>query len=246
MPCVFCGHPKRTNEHVFPQWLLGVIPGHGPIVHRGDAPPGSVAESREWTTDVITFKAKVVCARTCNNGWMNDLEKAARPFLESMIGGYGRTLYDRGRTVVAYWGLKTAMMIDFAQEPEHRSVRASDYPSLYKRQGVLPNTFVWLAASRFGRGALARNRTLTANLGTKRLEGFGATLNVGHLVIEVVRLDGEPVNAIDIGGKLGPGLQRIWPASRPVTWTPALQLDRQHVAWLGQMIEQSPLVVAPE
>ena len=62
MACVFCGRAgKLTNEHVFPQWLLDVIPGKGNVVHVWIAPEGSDSEDREWTTDIFDFKAKVVC-----------------------------------------------------------------------------------------------------------------------------------------------------------------------------------------
>jgi hypothetical protein len=81
---------------------------------------------------------------------MNDLENRAGPFLESMTKGHSRTLYETGREIVAHWALKTVRMIEFAQEAEHRSVTANDYPALYAQQVVLPSTFIWIAGHDFG------------------------------------------------------------------------------------------------
>jgi hypothetical protein len=64
-----------------------------------------------------------------------------------------RRSFPKGAEVIAYWALKTAMMIDFAQEAEHRSVPKSDYATLYAAKGVLPNTFAWIGACDFGAGA---------------------------------------------------------------------------------------------
>lgn len=240
--CIFCGNTPTTNEHVFPQWLLGVIPGQGAITHTWTAPPGSDSESRTWTTDdVVTFKANVVCGPTCNNGWMHDLENRARPFLEPMIRGYAQTLFPEGAEVIAHWALKTAMMIDFAQEPEHRSVPESDYPALFAAKGVLSNTFVWVGACDFGAGALARPRTLNLNAGDAHPAGFGITVGVGHLVIEIIRVPVEDGQTVKIGGQLALALRRLWPYTNVVVWPSPVVLSRDEASSLGDLIEISPI-----
>ena len=44
---------KLTKEHVFPQWLLDVIPGEGKLLHEWIAPEGSDSKGRKRTTSVI-------------------------------------------------------------------------------------------------------------------------------------------------------------------------------------------------
>jgi hypothetical protein len=245
MHCVFCGYPKTTNEHVFPQWLLKDIPGRGDnILHRSEAPAGSGAETREWSTPVLSFKAKVVCGQHCNGGWMSRLERDARPFLVSMIRGNGRSYYDHGRELIAYWALKTAMMIDFAQEPDLRCVPLSDYPALYQAQAVLPNTFVWLAKCDSGAGARAQNRTIRFPFGDREVDGYGGTVNVGHLVLSVLRADFGGGRGIDIRGELGDALDRVWPATGPVAWPPRRTLTREGVERLGEMIGASRTTIS--
>jgi hypothetical protein len=238
--CVFCGAKPTTNEHVFPQWLLEVIPGAGRLKHTWAAPEGSDSQSREWTTDVLDFKAKVVCGPECNNGWMERLETRARPFLEPMIRGHRSTLLPEGAETIAHWGLKTAMMVDFAQEAEHRSVPASVYPELYAAKGVLPQTFVWVAACDFGAGALGRARTLHLEPADPQQVGFGATLCVGHLVIEIIRVPIEDEKTLEIRGQLAPGIRRLWPYTNVITWPPPVVFDREEVSELGTLIEKSP------
>jgi hypothetical protein len=149
---------------------------------------------------------------------MNDLENAARPFLEPMIRGHKQTLYPEGAGVIAYWTLKTAMMIDFAQEPQHRCVPESAYPAPHNAKGVLPNTFVWIGACEFGAGALARPRTLNLNAGNAHPAGFGLTIGVGHLVIEIIRVPVEDGQTVKIGGQLALALRRLWPYTNVVPW----------------------------
>lgn len=240
MPCVFCGHRETSNEHVFPAWLPEVMPGAGRLVHRWQAPPDTDAQSREWTNRFVSFKANVVCRDNCNSGWMSRLEGAARPLLEPMIRGERQTLSSAQQQVVAYWALKTTMMIDFAQEEEFRSVPPADYARLYKAGTVLPNTFVWLAAAEFGRGALAQHRTLEFGLDGHTLNGYGGVVNVGHLVISVVKVDFGNGRVINIGGPLGPALVPLWPTRRTLQWPPDVWLNRQQTVLLGQMIEASP------
>jgi hypothetical protein len=239
--CVFCGAPETSNEHVFPQWLLDVIPGTGPITHTWDAPEGSDSKSHTWTSEVLTFKAKVVCQRRCNGGWMSRLERCVRPFLEPMIRGNRSTIYPDGSKVIAHWGLKTAMMIDFAQERQHRCVPGSDYPALYEAKAVLPDTFVWIGACDFGAGALARPRTLDLNHGDGQTTGFGVTLGVGHLVIEIIRVAVNDGHTLRIRGRLATALRRLWPYTNVIVWPPAAVLSRQQASRLGQLIEKSPI-----
>lgn len=163
-----------------------------------------------------------------------------------MIRGHGRTYHDRGRELIAYSALKTAMMIDCAQEPAHRSVPLSDYPALYQAGTVLPNTCVWLSKCEFGAGALAQHRTVHLEFGDREIDGYGATVNVGHLVLSVLRADLGDWRAIDIRGELSQTLQRVWPATGPVTWPPRRTLTRENVRDLGEAIEASPTTLTKE
>jgi hypothetical protein len=171
---------------------------------------------------------------------MERLETRARPFLEPMIRGHRSTLLPEGARTIAHWTLKTAAMIDFAQEAEHRSVPASVYPELYAAKDVLPQTFVWVAACDFGPGALGRARTLHLEPSDPQQVGFGATICVGHLVLEIIRVPTKDEKTLEIRGQLAPSIRRLWPYTNVVSWPPTAVLDRDEVSELGTLIEKSP------
>lgn len=239
--CVFCGATPTTKEHVFPRWLLEVIPGEGPITHTWTAPEGSSALSRTWTKDVIDFKAKVVCQQRCNGGWMSQLERRARPVLAPMIRGRRSTLYPDAAETIAYWTLKTALMVNLAQEPDFSCAPKTSYAQLYSTKGVLPNTFVWLGACDFGAGAHARPRVTEPIDGDPNHLGFACTLAVGHLVIEIIRIPVENGKTLQIGGQLAPALRRLWPYTNVIVWPPPVLLSRENTASLAHLIAASPI-----
>lgn len=236
-----------SPEHIFPQWLGGVIPGEGRIRHQWLAPDGSESEDRDWTADHLTMTAKIVC-NPCNTGWMHGLEESARPFLESMIRGHGRHLYAEGSRQVAYWALKTTLTSDRAQEAEHWSVPDEDFAALYDAQDVLPGTFVWLGRSRFVSGGLARHRTLVGPCDTGPPSGlkrraYAATLALGHLVIEVMRVDVGEGETLQVRGD-GPVVVHLWPeGSVPVTWPPPFRLSRRETRDLGEFLAPRPIPI---
>lgn len=233
--CIFCGGTPLTNEHVLPAWIgSALVGGSGKLIHAWTNP--ETGDTREWRTDLVDFKAKVVCG-PCNNGWMNDLETAARPYLIGMIQGRGRTLHDDGRRLCAYWALKTVMMLECAQ-PEHaRSVRSADFAELFEAETVLPDVRVWIGATSFGPGAWSRARTIHYDLAHGREEGYSATLAVGHLVFEVMRIGTGSWTGMVIKAPLNRALLPLWPRDEPVVWPPPARLDRRQVALLGLMLE---------
>lgn len=232
--CIFCGGTPLTVEHVLPKWLQDVIPGHGLLTHSWRDP--ETGDVREWTTSLVDFKAKAVCAR-CNQGWLSQLEGDAKPFLSSMIRGRRRTYYDRGRELCALWALKTVMMLEYGQPEERRSIPVSHFGELYRAQAVLPDVRVWFGATTFGSGALAATRTIDLQLETGDEHGYSGTLCVGHLVFEVVRVHIGDWEKLQIQRPLDRALVPLWPVDHPVEWPPAAQLERAQVAILGQMLE---------
>jgi len=227
--CVFCKSSPTTNEHIFPKWLRDVIPGEGRLLHEWRA-PNEEDPSRAWSADGVEFKANAVCG-TCNAGWMNDLEEAGRPYLTSMIQGRGRVLHEAEKETVTRWAFKTALMLDLGQEAKFRSIPVDDYVAFYEAEGLLPDTHVWLAGCDFGGGAGARTRTLDFNENGTTITGYGTTIQLGHLVIEIVRV-GLGGRSFQIGGGLAPALVRVWPEPSPTQWPPPLVLDRQNAVWL--------------
>ena len=80
--CVFCGGTPVTLEHVWPRWVAAILADGGPVqVERGvDDEPAT------WQQVSLEVTIRRVCA-ICNNGWLSELEQAAKPRLEPLILG---------------------------------------------------------------------------------------------------------------------------------------------------------------
>jgi hypothetical protein len=150
--CVFCGYQgKLHNEHAWPHWIREVLPdGHVKgyaTQHQIAVGTGKVTEA----TPTLRVKAadrevKVVC-RTCNGGWMSDLENAAKPLLKTLILGEPPNLSESNQTLIAFWAAKTAMMLQFLHPLDIRGVPAAHYQHVYTEKAAPPTMRIWLSAA---------------------------------------------------------------------------------------------------
>jgi hypothetical protein len=147
--CVFCGATPLSREHVFPRWLRDVLPEQEPrrgqdfAIVTGDSVnamdlPVETREVREVFTET---KVARVC-RSCNHGWMNELEGAARDALTMLIQGRrGRIGQEKVKTL-ATWVAKTSMMAEFTH-PESAVTPADHYRWLFDHQTPPPGMMIW-------------------------------------------------------------------------------------------------------
>jgi hypothetical protein len=89
--CAFCDHTgKLSSEHIVSEWLSKLFPG--PI--RAKYGEGGIV-IKEFTTNAMDYKAKVVCEQ-CNNTWMSDIEEQhAKPVLTPLVTGQRGILIDK-------------------------------------------------------------------------------------------------------------------------------------------------------
>lgn len=115
--CLFCGAELavvgRAREHVLPRWLLRHYAIEKTTVEPSwtNARDGSLRDQRAHPLKAMVLGH--VCP-TCNNGWMSELEVAARPTLLALAGGRLAVseLTPLHRTVLARWALKTAVALN--------------------------------------------------------------------------------------------------------------------------------------
>src|SRR5271170_2899127 len=115
--CLACGETKAraSREHVFSRWLLEeLVLLEAPISLYRRLPDGSSTQERV-PVKLDDFKLKRVC-RPCNNGWMSDLETAAKPILLTLIRGSGTVdaLAEEERLILAKWAGKTAIIESYS------------------------------------------------------------------------------------------------------------------------------------
>src|SRR5262249_31198261 len=87
--CIFCNSLGLTREHMWADWLRNYIPRvvqeHHVAVNTF-FPKNPQNALRRRTGDPHSTRIKCVC-RTCNNGWMSQLQKRAKPYLVPMLKG---------------------------------------------------------------------------------------------------------------------------------------------------------------
>jgi hypothetical protein len=240
MPCVFCGARATSAEHIWPQWIgrLFDLPERtvpyertrttGPNPPSFEAPPFSLTVNR-------------VC-RECNNGWMSDLEGAAKPFVERMIVGDVCDLSEAAQRTVATWCFKTAAMFQFTH-PDNVSIPPEHYRHLYERREPPPLCDVHLAryATRLPdgnvhieRAAHYQHHAIEASTESGGLvRGFGATLSIGQFVFQLFGLHGDRAEPFEHG--CTPGfVVGIWPARRAVRWPTRFALNEDALDRFGR------------
>jgi hypothetical protein len=109
--CAFCPSTKLTQEHVWGDWVNGILPQVKYSTSRKKHPDDNPVP---WQSTGIQQTAKVVCG-DCNNGWMSDLENEhAKPTMSDMIR-YGRamSILPRGIASLSVWAFKMAVIANF-------------------------------------------------------------------------------------------------------------------------------------
>ena len=119
--CLFCAEDLsgvRSQEHVFPQWLLDELKIRAEQVSAvhlfRPADLASETEVRSVRSLALeNIREGRVCAR-CNNGWMSVLENGCKGILLDMIRGGRRPgqLSEAECLLVARWAAKTAYVLN--------------------------------------------------------------------------------------------------------------------------------------
>lgn len=244
--CVFCGGTPLTREHVIPQWLTDVLPEQERF--RGQdqqivlSPPGAARSlillpHRRMREPFNAVTVKAVC-RTCNSGWMNDIEVQARPYLTRLIDGQCLELNRVEITALATWVFKTALMAQLTSV-EGIAALGAIYHAFYATRTPPENCVVWIAAHGAEDWAL-RVELVAALVVTEEdsraaapsdpINTVSATLGLGHILFHVVFTARASVSYPPLD-EIHPAVARLWPASEMMTLPKPMWLLRE-VAWI--------------
>lgn len=114
--CLFCSTPltraNASREDTVPKWLqaeLGIAAAE--VRPTLTAPTGEQLEQRIHPVDQL--RTGGIC-RSCNNGWMSELEGYAKPVLCDLISNRRAltTLRKSERQLLSRWAVKTAYVLD--------------------------------------------------------------------------------------------------------------------------------------
>jgi hypothetical protein len=219
--CVFCGAAPTTKEDVLPKWLkkyLSVSPGHTHMTQRLEYTEGYYRDQpytelipKKKKTPAYTVKA--VCKKTCNGGWMSQLETDAKPILLDMFSGKSLNLTPEVRTVISRWTAKTGMMFDFMYGREPSMTFRDD---LRLRGTAPPNSTVVAAyinpvQDQYFSGSIGA-QTHPSKLPSDEdvpTHGYVWAFGLAHLALLIMVLPGE--ERFPISPDAFPHITRLWP-----------------------------------
>lgn len=216
-----CRSTPLTTEHVLPEWIRKLVdnglPGRMNLQRRAQAEP------RVWLSrDGLTIKR---FCRSCNGGWMSDLESDVRALVGPMVRDLTVSLGHADQLAVARWGAKTAMVTEgandrpwFYTDDERRSVMTGIAPP--------PRTTVWIGRHAHSDRSFSEGRRLGGRGPIP--EAYATTFAIARFVLQVLTfrtlpdLEGKQIRFT--AGKPGPWRQmllEIWPrAPAVVQWPP--------------------------
>lgn len=216
-----------TREHVIPRWLTSVLPEQAAfrgqdqqIILQPGGRNGSplILPHREVRESFNSLTVRAVC-RTCNNGWMNDIEEMARPILSPLIKGESRKLIRSDVSAISSWTIKTALMAQLTSV-EGVAALTSVYQAFYRDGEPPQNSVVWAAGHGSEDWAL-RYESVGALIGTEDDLGtvdasdpvntVSTTIGLGHLLLHAVitarsSVSYPPLDEIHQGAVV-----RLWP-----------------------------------
>lgn len=230
--CIFCGahfgpERPRSDEHAAPKWARKLVEDKG-RAHQEVLIETSEGQQRLYRglRNPFTTVAVDVC-KSCNEGWMNELEEWAERWLARPIQGLPRALRFWRQSVAAAWAVKTAMVWD-AVEPDRKEIPAEVLRAFHALQSASIRQQVWIGRYE-GEHPHPYLRSAAHVLGAADAEQAHAYLSAvgigelcfvvfGHLLLTTdaeFRLPGEHASK----------LVQIWPPVHEVVdWPPALAL----------------------
>lgn len=242
--CIFCGGGSLSREHIWPQWASDLLPDASasnlsrwskPVTWSG---PPLRENDRNRQGGIKGHRIRVVC-RSCNNGWMSQLEQQVRPTLTTLIaGGEAELCLDVQRALAEWFTLK--MMVAEHDHPPDASMTSEERSAFFTRRSIPSGLQLWLfvCGERAWRSAYYR-----ASFTLSRLPDVPnplvknvscVTLGLGELLALGI-YDGPGVLALNHKEEAG---RKIWPGiDASVQWPPSLRLNHEQALSLAHTIE---------
>ena len=233
--CMFCGDVlkgnKRAKEHIVPSWLqshlkidkLPIEPSHLSFLDGAEANSGMEVRSRRslvWNA----FVSGRVC-KSCNGGWMRDLETQNQPTLKRLIhGSKDEIILTCAEGIhLARWAAKTVYVLHEASNYA-RTVPKEHYQWMTQNDEGLPpgvcavamHNPIWTSADWLQWPiwpGLSDSLYDDAALQSLTMQSYKIGLQFGHLMICVFWW---PDDKVYYGAQRG--MRGLWPVAGPGYW----------------------------
>jgi hypothetical protein len=216
--CPFCGSDENlSGEHIWPDWLGRYPPSKDTVEHKTrnrsrTAPP----EHRAYLKRPYRIKASGFCAK-CNNGWMSDLDNAAKPYVVSLMEGRSRSLHGPAQRTLSRWViLKT---LAFSHTERERTIDQRYYDAFYEARASDPPPCFEVFIARYvgtvthGIAHVAAMDPVEEPEPGSPLDGYPyiALVSVHHMVLKVYGRDVEGRSEMVHNHRIRNAVWRIWP-----------------------------------
>lgn len=214
--CAYCGGFPLTKEHAWPSWLDQF--DLNPESTEGSA--FVVIDGREQfrghRKTISGGLIKHFC-KTCNTGWMSDIEGNAKPFLGPLIQGRGMPMSGLAQRAVATWLLNRCLVLGVTDEESRWRERSQEYAEFLRSKLPGKHHLISIAGCATDLSTSFRHRGFTRLLeyddGTSvRQNGYLATVTVGHFVGQVLYV---PAERDHIAPRR---LRTVWPVGGEFIW----------------------------
>jgi hypothetical protein len=220
--CIFCGGRPLTGEHVLPQWLrtfAGLDYPDGRIELKRDD-----EVTHEKSAPAFSQKLRVAC-KSCNTGWMHDLEEEVKTDLAKMVQGGQTLLTSQTARYIATWLVKTFCVFEYADLVTGENIPREHYDQLFERKTSPPDWCQAWIASTSVRPADREihlvekcceriNVRANAVTGEEQYWWFG-TIRIGAVMLQVVGSRGD--HPVHLDRKyLADQVVQLWPKERLV------------------------------
>lgn len=143
--CIFCQRDdqKISKEHILPDWLNKLYGEDMTALNEGVRDDGTILYS--YTSKIFQQTVNIVC-KSCNNGWMSEMENTAKPILTKMLKNKNIVLDKKSQIKIANWAMKTILVMNHNNPapPERPIIPRSQYSKFYEDKSVSKDNLILL------------------------------------------------------------------------------------------------------
>jgi hypothetical protein len=142
--CIYCGKRADSREHIIATQFIELLSKDRrglslPVVLTVALPDGAqrelIGKSTKNGKPTLEYTTRVCSA--CNNGWMNDIDTNAYPYVSQMVQGKSLILDRAAQLAVATWIIKVA--VTARSEPQNPLPIEQDWTDwLYTKKNSNP------------------------------------------------------------------------------------------------------------
>ncbi|MGE0452226.1 MAG: hypothetical protein AB7O37_06485 [Vicinamibacteria bacterium] len=224
--CIFCPGKADSREHVWPRWVLERfrVPASGVI--------GMVGDDSYQDRNQNALRLRCVC-RTCNTGWMKELEDQVIPLASSLAQDLAIPIPWDQQTLVAVWAMKTTLVWEQFSASNRRLFYLDEHREGLRTSRNMPeNTEVVLARYAGQPLLFCATRDMTDDPAVEGADPMFRAVSTeivfGRLAIQVLSWRTLMVDRVarmpEVTSPLEECTVRIWPPTRMARWPPRLSV----------------------